>query len=292
MNHPRTTAARPAMHAVRVGAARGWAEFRMSLRNPEDVATYLLWGGLAVVYLVVNRNRVVEGTDLSFPVVAIPGILAAMVALGTIVGPAFTLVVEREDGTLLRAKAAPHGVVGYVTGQVVLKGLGVVPMFTLLLVASAVLFEDLMHRGWAGWLAVAGFTVLGFLAMMPIGLVLGSLARTSGQVTIFGAVPLMAMIAISGVVAPITSLAGWLQGIAQVLPLYWLGAAMRWAFLPDEAAAAEVGGSWQVAEAVGVLGLYAVVGLAVAPLVLRRMAQRESGSAVEARRVRRMQRVV
>jgi ABC-2 type transport system permease protein len=35
-----------------------------------------------------------------------------------------------------------------------------------------------------------------------------------------------------------------------------------------------------------VLGLWAVVGLALAPRVLRRMAQRESGSAVEERRQR------
>jgi ABC-2 type transport system permease protein len=53
----------------------------------------------------------------------------------------------------------------------------------------------------------------------------------------------------------------------------------------------EIGGSWRHLETFGVLGLWAVVGLALAPVVLRRMARRESGSAVAVRRARAMQRV-
>jgi ABC-2 type transport system permease protein len=63
---------------------------------------------------------------------------------------------------------------------------------------------------------------------------------------------------------------------------------MRSAMLPDSAALAEIGQSWRHLETFGMLGLWAVVGLAVAPRVLRRMAQRESGSVVEERRQRAM----
>jgi ABC-2 type transport system permease protein len=44
-------------------------------------------------------------------------------------------------------------------------------------------------------------------------------------------------------------------------------------------------------ETAAVLGAWAVTGLVVAPLVLRRMARRESGSSVEARRTRLAQQV-
>jgi len=44
-------------------------------------------------------------------------------------------------------------------------------------------------------------------------------------------------------------------------------------------------------ETVGVLGVWAVLGLVLAPMVLRRMARRESGSAVDARRQKALQRV-
>ena len=55
-------------------------------------------------------------------------------------------------------------------------------------------------------------------------------------------------------------------------------------------AAVEIGGSWRHWETLGVLGAWAVVGLVLAPFVLRRMARRESGSRVEARRQRALQR--
>jgi ABC-2 type transport system permease protein len=72
--------------------------------------------------------------------------------------------------------------------------------------------------------------------------------------------------------------------VAQIFPMYWLGLGMRSAFLPDEAAAAEVGGSWRTLETVAVLGAWAIVGAIVTPVVLRRMARRQTGSQVQAAR--------
>jgi ABC-2 type transport system permease protein len=83
----------------------------------------------------------------------------------------------------------------------------------------------------------------------------------------------------------------WVQWIAQVFPMYWLGLGMRSALLPDSALAVEIGHSWRGWETFGVLGIWAVIGLALAPAVLRRMARRESGSTVAARREKAMQRI-
>ena len=66
---------------------------------------------------------------------------------------------------------------------------------------------------------------------------------------------------------------------------------MRSALLPDAAAAAELGGSWRPVETTLVLLAWAVAGLALAPPILRRMARRESGSLMEQRRQRAMQRI-
>jgi len=281
----------PRTHAIRVGIARGWTEAKLSLRAPDDIAFYLLWGIGVLAFLFVNRGMEVEGTTLSFPTLAMPGVLGAMVIFGGVVGPAFALVLEREDGTLLRAKAAPHGMAGYVAGQATLQTLGVIPMLAVLLVPSAFLFDGLMHRGALGWLAVAGFLALGLVASIPIGMIIGSIARKPSHVSTWGLLPVVGLAFVSGIFAPLSGLWGWVQGLAQVFPMYWLGVGMRWAFLPDEAGALELGGQWRVLEAVGVLGAWAVVGLVLAPIVLRRMARRESGSAVESRMHERMQRV-
>ena len=95
------------------------------------------------------------------------------------------------------------------------------------------------------------------------------------------------LVAISGFFYP-TDWPGWVDGVAQAFPIYWLGLGMRSVFLPDELAAAELGGSWQHSETFGVLGLRSVLGLVLAPVILRRMARRESGSAVAARREKAM----
>ncbi|TDD43995.1 hypothetical protein E1286_27975 [Nonomuraea terrae] len=58
--------------------------------------------------------------------------------------------------------------------------------------------------------------------------------------------------------------------------------------LPDAAAAAEIGGSWRPVETTLVLAAWVVAG--PAPPIPRRMARRESGSLVQQRRGRAMQR--
>jgi ABC-2 type transport system permease protein len=50
--------------------------------------------------------------------------------------------------------------------------------------------------------------------------------------------------------------------------------------LPAEMVAVEIGQSWRTIEMFAVLGVWAVIGLLLAPILLRRMAQRQSGSAI------------
>ena len=291
---PVTAGLRPSglrLHAIRVGLRRGWRLCLLSLRNPEDITFYLLWGGGMAVYLVLNRNVVMEGTDLTLPTVVLPGILAAMLVFGSVTGPAFSLVLEREDGTLLRAKSAPYGMDGYVTAQIVYQVFGALPMLVVLLVPSAFVIDDLMPRGALGWAIAFGLVLLGFLATMPIGMIIGSLARKPTHVSTWGLLPILGLTLFSGIFGPVTNHAGWVQGVVQAFPTYWLGHLMRWTFLPDAAKAIELGGQWRLGLGLVVLIAWSVVGLVLVPRVLRRMARRESGSAVEARMAERMQRV-
>ena len=114
-------------YAVRLGVRRGWTEFLQSLRSPQDQAFHLLMGVATLAYLWFNRTDEVAGTSLLYPTVALPSILAALVAFNVVMGPASALVMEREDGTLLRHKALPHGMEGYVTGQLTLQSLSLAP---------------------------------------------------------------------------------------------------------------------------------------------------------------------
>ncbi len=272
------------LHAVRLGVRRGWTEFLNSVRSPQDQGFYLFTGLATLAYLWFNRGDAVEGTTLLYPTVALPSILGALVAFGVVIGPAFALAMEREDGTLLRHKALPHGMEGYVTGQLVFHSLSALPQFLVILVPSAFLFEDVVPSGVGGWLTVAWVLTLGMLATLPIGMVLGSVVPNTQKVGTWGMLPVLVVTGISGIFVPVQALWGWVQTVAQVFPTYWIGLGMRSAFLPDAAASLELGGSWRTGQTVLVLTAWAVAGLLVTPVVLRRMARRQSGSQVAAAR--------
>jgi ABC-2 type transport system permease protein len=215
--------------------------------------------------------------------VALPSILGLLVAFGVIIGPAYALAMEKEDGTLLRHKAVPHGLAGYFTGQLVFQSLSLVPQLVVVLVPSLILFDGLMSDP-TGWLTVVWVLALGLLAVMPIGMMIGALVPSTQKVGSWGMLPVMGLAGISGIFYPTQNLWGWVEVLAQVFPMYWLGLGMRSAFLPDSAAALEIGESWRTLETLGVLGAWAVAGALLTPPLLRRMARRQSGSQIEAAR--------
>lgn len=269
---------------VRLGLRRGWTEFKLSLRSPQDQGFYIFTSLGVLGYLLLRKGERIEGTDLLVTSVALPSILAGLVAFGVVVGPAFSLAMEREDGTLLRHKVVPHGVRGYFSGQLLLHILGVVPQMLIILVPSFLLFDDVMAAGAAGWLAVVGFLLLGMLATLPIGMIIGAVVPGAQKVGTWGMLPVLVLSGISGIFYPVQQLWGWVESVAQVFPMYWIGLAMRSAFLPDSAAALEIAASWRTPETVLVLGAWAIAGAIVTPIVLRRMARRQSASQVEAAR--------
>jgi len=267
-------------HAIGQGLRRGSTEFVLSLRSAQDQGFYIFMGLGTLAYLWFNRDNELEGTGLMVTTFALPSILGALLAFGVIIGPAYSLAMEREDGTLLRHKALPHGMQGYVTGQLLYHSLSLLPLLLVILVPSFLLFDDVMSNGLAGWATVAWVTVLGLLATLPLGMILGSVVPSVQKVGTWGMLPIIVLTAISGIFSPMQALWGWVQVVAQVFPTYWIGLGMRSAFLPDEAASVELGDSWRTGMTVLVLAAWAVFGLLVAPRVLRRMARRQSGSKV------------
>jgi ABC-2 type transport system permease protein len=274
--------------ALRLGVARGLIELRQSFRGGALIGQ-LFWPVATLVAIFVLRDRSFRESGLTLGTLALPSVLGMYVALGGLLVIQY-LSAEREDGTLLRAKATPHGIGGYFIGKLVMVSGTLLAYLTILLVPGLFMVEGLDVGSIGSWLTLAWVLLLGLVATLSIGAVLGSLIsspRGAGYMSI----PVIALIAISGVFYPITALAGWLQAIAQVFPFYWLGLGMRSALLPASAASVEIGESWQHLETVGVLGAWAAVGLVVAPIVLRRTARRESGSRVAERREKALHRI-
>ena len=272
------------MLAARLGVRRGCLEMGHSLSNRADQIWIVTINAGFVLVLVFQRDSDLSGTGFSLALATLPGLIGMNIAMGGWMGTAQTLAVEREDGTLLRAKSTPNGMLGYLVARITLAILSTALGLVIFIVAGLFLLPGVTDVPLTGWLMLVAVFLLGMMATMPWGAVVGASVKSSGAGFGLSFLPMVVLIAISGIFYPITGMPDWLHPIALVFPVYWLGAGMRDALLPDAAGAAELGGQFHTWETFGVLGLWAVVGLAVAPRVLRAMARRESGSAVESRK--------
>ncbi|MBP1162936.1 ABC transporter permease [Rhodococcus sp. PvR099] len=274
--------------ATRAGLARGGIELRQLYTNGPDLIGQFLTPAIALAVLFLLRGRMYGDSGLSVAELAVPGLLGSIIAFNGMYALLNVLVLDREDGTLLRAKAVPRGMTGYFVGKIVASAGSVIVQVVVVLGVGMVIIGGSSLSGPGAVVTFVWVVALGLLAVLPFGAILGSVldTRTAFLLTM----PLMGLIAISGIFYPITALPGWLQAVGQFFPMYWLGLGMRSALLPEEAVAIEIGQSWRHLETAAVLGVWAVVGLMIAPVVLRRMARHESGSSMAERRDKAMQR--
>ena len=274
----------PTLVAVRAGFSRGWIELKQTLTTQSDLIGLAFRIGVVLAVVIWTRHTHLPGTDFSLGTATLVSVLGLNFVAYGVVTMGDLIVVEREDGTLLRAKATPNGMLGYLIGKVVSTSGQVVLAVAITLFTGAFLFTGLTIGRAGSWLTLIWVLVLGLLATLPAGAVLGSLFPSQRAAGPWWLLLLGGLTAISGIFYPITHLPVFLQWIGQAFPLYWLGLGMRSALLPNALAAVEIGHSWRHLATFGVLAAWSVAGLVLAPVVLRRMARRESGSTVAARR--------
>lgn len=273
-----------AIDPLRLGIARGGIELRQSFTYWPDIVQTVVFTAISTLVLFLLRGHHVPGTAFSLGSLTLPGIAGMNLAFSGVLGVTGILSIDREDGTLLRAKATPGGMRAYVAGKVTyVSGITLIGL-VLMLTIGRLAFPGLSVTA-LGWLTMAWVMSLGLLATIPIGITFGSLLPNPRYMPLI-MLPFGALTAISGIFYPITHLPGWLQGIGQLFPVYWAGLGMRSALLPPSLAAVEIDGSWRHWLVFGVLAAWAAAGLLAAPPLLRRMARRESGSRVAARRER------
>jgi ABC-2 type transport system permease protein len=277
-----TTALDTRWAAVRAGLSRGWIETRQNLTETAFVIGHAI---PPVAYLAVllfirrfTGDKNLPGTDVGLVTMVLPGLLGMTIVYGGLSGPAPSITADREDGTLLRAKATPHGMLGYLVGKIVMFASTTLLSLVAIVIPGIMVVDDLILDA-RTWLLLALLFGVGMVSTVPLGVALGSVTKSSLQATL---VPLACtlIMSASGIFFPITALPTWLQSAAQAFPFYWVGLGARSAMLPADMVALEIGQSWRTVEMFAVLGVWAAVGLLLAPLLLRRMARRQSGSAV------------
>lgn len=277
----------PSAIPVSAGLWRGMVEFKQDFA-PTRLAGQLLWPVVTLAAMYYYKGHQAGGVSLGS--MMYPSVLGMFTIFGMQLMVQY-LAADREDGTLLRARSTPGGVVAYLVGKVTLCSLTLVTYLAIIAIPGALLLHGLapltLHRA----LTLLWVLALGMAASQALGAVVGALVptvRAAGYVSLL----LMGLIAVSGVFYPITALPGWLQAVGQASPIYWVGHGMRAALLPEAYAAVEVGGSWRLAVTAVALLLWALLGAALAPTVLRAMTRKESGTRLNARQQRALQRQI
>src|SRR5207247_9541632 len=105
--------------AARAGVRRGWIELRHSFTTPNDLVTLVVWTAILFTAMLWVRGTTVPGTHFSLGTATLASMLGMNIGFNGMATLGGILTVEREDGTLLRAKATPNGMTGYLLGKVV-----------------------------------------------------------------------------------------------------------------------------------------------------------------------------
>jgi ABC-2 type transport system permease protein len=179
-----------------------------------------LAGGSNVVTI---EQQTLSSTNLSNVAYLVPSILAmALMQLG--IFAAIPLVQQREKGILKRIGATPLARWKLVASNILLRLL-VAAIDGVLIIGIGIALFNVQIVG--SVLAMAGLILLGAGAFLAIGFLLASFLKTEEQATGVVQVVQMPMMFLSGIFFSFDFMPGWLQGVARLLPLTYLGDALR-----------------------------------------------------------------
>lgn len=261
------------LHGVRVGFDRIRLEMLEYSRRTDNVFFTFMF---PIMMLLIFGSAFANADPIPLPSgeldmgrTMLPAMAASAILLSGTQNIALSVGVERWDGTLRRLSAMPIPLGSYFFGkfgQVVLTS--VVQMAALLAVGRFVFGFDLPQTS-EQWLVFSWAYALGLLCFSLLGLVLAQVPRSVNSVSSIVLPVVLIPQFISGIYLTITMLPDWLIQVANVLPLAWLGHAMRFAFLPEDARLVELNEEWDLARAALMLGIWSVAALAAALLTFR-----------------------
>ncbi|MBT2870795.1 ABC transporter permease [Streptomyces cellulosae] len=267
----------PLRRVLAVGVRRGLLEMRQMLRTPRE-AFSLLSTPLLFVVLSMLLDGDIPGSDVPMAELLVAGGVTTMVVQAGLLSLTQTLAVEREDGTLLRMRAVPHGIPVYLVAKTVVVAVTAVGGGALTLAAGVLVVGSSEPADARHWLILLSVPAVGLLALVPFGAVLGAVLPNAREALGFLMIPMLALMVFSGIYFPVSALPGAVQDAVQAFPLKWTAQGVRAALLPDSALSAETSATWELSKVYAINGAWALMGFLVAPRVLRRMTRRATGT--------------
>jgi ABC-2 type transport system permease protein len=232
--------------ALSIGFARARYESKLFFRRKEAVFFTFLFPVMFLFLfgMIFGRGRI-DGTDLDYSQVLVPGILAAGIMSVTFVNLAIGITTERDEGGLKRLAGTPMPRLSYFLGKVGLVLVTVVAETVVLLVCGVVFFGLTLPSAPGRWLTFAWVLLLGATASTLLGIAMSSVPKSAKSAAAVVNIPFVALQFISGVYVRFTELSPSVRAVASVFPLKWMAQGFRSVFLPDSYLAVEPAHSWQ-----------------------------------------------
>ena len=145
----------------------------------------------------------------------IPGLIAVILQIVTVALTAFSIVREKEMGTLEQLMVTPVGRLALMIGKLVPYAVLAMVELVCVLVLSNLLF-GVISRGHMLTLSVMSIPFV--VASLALGLLISTVAQTQGQALQFTQLTLLPSILLSGYVSPRETMPGWLYLISTFLP--------------------------------------------------------------------------
>lgn len=181
----------------------------------------IVFAPLVLLGVLLYKNGDLPGDSQVYGAVlaSLPAISLSMTGMLTV---SSQIMVDQDNGTILRAKVLPHGIASYIASKIACLFLAnFLTVFLIYLVAFAFSNIEIRDPLWV-FLLVFPLSLFVMLCVAPIGVLLGAISPSQ-----LWSLPIMfvgfSILAISGVLFPIDLMPDAVGLIGKAFPIYWLG---------------------------------------------------------------------
>lgn len=220
---------------------------------------------------MVHKLHVLYNPGLKTAVVMVPGLAGViLVFIGTLIA-SLGVVRERQSGTLEQLAVMPLSPWDVLIGKIAPYFLVSAVDLLIVLGAGMWLFSVPLH---GSWLILALGALLFLFVTLSLGVLISSVSQNQGQAMQLAMMAVLPQILLSGLIFPISSMAGSVRWIAYILPLTYFIEIARGVMLRG----APIADLWQPFLYLGLLGAVVV---SVATLRFHRLLSPTAGRGLE-----------
>ena len=205
--------------------------------------------------LIALKSHSVRRTNLRYIDFLVPGIIAMTLMNSAMFGLGGTIVNYRERGILRRLKVTPQPLATFLAAQIT-NQLGFSILRAVLLIGAARAFFNVHVIG--SYLALLVVVLVGSLAFVTIAFAVASFSKNREISDTLSNIISMPMMFLGGVFFPVDTAPSWIKPLINVLPLKYLGDALRGVMIKGDSLAVVSSDLWVL---VAVTGVFFVISM-------------------------------